>query len=134
MACRALVLYRRSPTRMPAGRRKGRRGNAKERFAPDAIGAVSRPLIQIWRTGFSQLSPGSGRGSLPLAMSSEDAMARELKPMLNGRELSKGELEVIRRHLEGVDTISGISDDMLALITQYWPDQLVKIKPPNTAN
>ena len=61
-------------------------------------------------------------------------MAQKPKPMLNGRELSKGELEVIRRHLESVDTISGISDDMLALITQYWPDQLVKIKPPNTAN
>ena len=54
--------------------------------------------------------------------------------MLNGRELSKGELEVIRRHLESVDTISGISDEILALITQYWPDQLVKVKPPNTAN
>ena len=58
-------------------------------------------------------------------------MAQKPKPMLNGRELSKGELEVIRRHLESVDTISGISDDMLAqLIAQYWPDQLVKIKPP----
>jgi hypothetical protein len=67
-------------------------------------------------------------------MSSEDAMARNPKPMLNGRELSKGELEVIRKHLESVDTISGISDDMLVLISQLWPDQLVKLKPTRAAH
>ena len=50
--------------------------------------------------------------------------------MLNGRELSKRELEVIRRHLESLDTISGISDEVHNLIAQLWPDQLVKIKPP----
>jgi len=61
-------------------------------------------------------------------------MAKKTKPMLNGRELSKGELEIIRSHFESVDTISGISDEMLALIKQYWPDQLVKIKPPTAAN
>jgi hypothetical protein len=66
-------------------------------------------------------------------MSSEDAMAGKPKPMLNGRELSKGELEVIRKHLESVDTISGISDDMLVLISQLWPDQLVKLKTTRAA-
>jgi hypothetical protein len=66
-------------------------------------------------------------------MAEVGAMAQKPKPMLNGRELSKGELEVIRRHFESVDTISGISDDMLTLITQCWPDQLVKIKPPKAA-
>jgi len=61
-------------------------------------------------------------------------MAEKPKPMLNGREPSKGEMEVIWRHFEGTETISGISDEMLELITHYWPDQLVKVKPPNTAN
>jgi hypothetical protein len=67
-------------------------------------------------------------------MSLEEAMAEKLKPILNGRELSKGEMEVIRRHFEATNTISGISDEMLELITHYWPDQLVKVKPPDTAN
>jgi len=61
-------------------------------------------------------------------------MAQQPKPMLSGRQLSKPELTVIRQYFENVDTISGISDDMLALITQLWPDQLVKIKPTQARN
>ena len=44
-------------------------------------------------------------------------MAEKPKPLLNGRELSKGEMEVIRRHFEATNTISGISDEMRELIT-----------------
>ena len=39
-------------------------------------------------------------------------MARQRKPALDGRELSDAELRVIRQHLEKIDTISGIGDDM----------------------
>jgi hypothetical protein len=60
-------------------------------------------------------------------------MAQERKPILDGRELSKAELKAIRLYLEDVDTISGISDDLLELIARQWPDQLAKIKPPKEA-
>ena len=60
-------------------------------------------------------------------------MARQRRPALDGRELSDAELTVIRQHLEKTDTISGISDDMRNLIAQFWPDQLVKLKPPKAA-
>ena len=60
-------------------------------------------------------------------------MARQRKPALDGRELSDAELRVIRQHLEKIDTISGISDEMLSLIAQLWPEQLLKLKPPKEA-
>ena len=49
--------------------------------------------------------------------------------MLDGRELPERELAQIRDQLENMDTISGISDEMLTLITELWPDQLIKIAP-----
>ena len=60
-------------------------------------------------------------------------MARQRRPALDGRELSDAELTVIRQHLEKTDTISGISDDMRDVIAQFWPDQLVKLKPQKEA-
>ena len=60
-------------------------------------------------------------------------MAQQPRPALDGRELSDAELRVIRQHLEKIDTISGISDDMRDLIAQVWPDQLVKLKPQKEA-
>ena len=60
-------------------------------------------------------------------------MVQQPKPTLAGRELSKAELKVIQQYLQNVDTISGISDDMLSLIAKLWPEQLVKLKPPKKA-
>jgi len=61
-------------------------------------------------------------------------MVRPLKPTLSGRELSKAELKVIEQYLRTTRTISGISDEMLALIAQLWPEHLVKIKGRKTIN
>jgi hypothetical protein len=51
------------------------------------------------------------------------------RPMLDGRELSEFELAQIRRRIERLETIDGVSDEMLTLIAEHWPDQLVKIRP-----
>ena len=52
------------------------------------------------------------------------------RPMLNGRELSEFELAQLRRQLEQMKTIDVVSEEMRALITQYWPHLLAKIKSP----
>jgi hypothetical protein len=56
------------------------------------------------------------------------------KPILAGREISKAEMRVIHQYLQSVDTISGISDDMQVLIARFWPEQLLKMKPPKEAS
>lgn len=52
------------------------------------------------------------------------------RPILDGRTLSDADLAFIREQLEEMDAISGISDEMLRLISRLWPDQLLKIRPP----
>ena len=81
---RALVRYRSSLTRTQPGRRSDAIENAEERFSPDAIRPLSRPLIQFKRAGlFSRLViPGFSRRL------GGRAMARQRKSALDGRELS----------------------------------------------
>jgi hypothetical protein len=51
------------------------------------------------------------------------------RPTLGGRELSDAELAQIRAELECFETIGDVSNEMLALIAEWWPDQLSKITP-----
>ena len=49
--------------------------------------------------------------------------------MLDGRELTEGELDKVKRLLDHMETIEGVSDEMRALIEQRWPHLLAKIRP-----
>jgi hypothetical protein len=51
------------------------------------------------------------------------------KPVFRGRVLSRGELKLIRREVEGFDTIDLIDDEMRELIEREWPDLAVKLPP-----
>ncbi len=59
-------------------------------------------------------------------------MVRKPTPMLNGRELSPEQLEIIRRDLEGFDEIDVAADDLRALIASQWPHLMTKL-PPKTS-
>jgi len=51
------------------------------------------------------------------------------KPTFRGRALSQAELQLIRRELEGFDSIDVIDDEMRALIETQWPDLIAKLPP-----
>src|SRR5262249_49872392 len=51
------------------------------------------------------------------------------KPTFRGRALSQAELQLIRREVEGFDSIDVIDDEMRALIETQWPDLIAKLPP-----
>jgi hypothetical protein len=58
-------------------------------------------------------------------------MTRTSTPILNGRELSPEELEIIRHDLESFDYADVAADDLRALIASEWPHLFAKL-PPKT--
>ena len=49
--------------------------------------------------------------------------------MLNGRETSPEQLEIIRRDLESFNSFDVATDELRALIASQWPHLIAKMPP-----